>query len=129
MAAASACYRPRHGALARPGVEFRIVSLPAPKLVSAAPQRDQSHRTAAVRQVEREVRALARQWTVEALEALVEIMRDTAQPGSVRVSAITYLLDRGWGRPRQAVEISGEGGIGAIRVELVDARGTDPDAA
>lgn len=105
------------------------MSLPAPKLVSAAPQRDQSHRTAAVRQVEREVRALARQWTVEALEALVEIMRDTEQPGSVRVSAITYLLDRGWGRPRQAVEVSGADGIGAIRVELVDARGTDPDAA
>lgn len=91
-------------------------------------RRDQSHQAAGIRQQEREVRALARQWTVEALEALVEIMRDHKQPGSVRVSAITYLLDRGWGRPRQSVEVSGEGGIGAIRVELVDARGTDPVA-
>jgi hypothetical protein len=39
---------------------------------------------------------------------------------SARVAAASHLLDRAWGRPRQAIEHSGlEAGQLAIRVEMV----------
>ena len=46
---------------------------------------------------ERNVRELAQQYTAEALEALVDVVR-TGKPAE-RVQAATVLLDRGWGRP------------------------------
>lgn len=56
-----------------------------------------------------------------ALLTLAEIMQDTEAPHSARVSAANALLDRGFGRPMQAVEHSGpEGGpISVTRIELV----------
>jgi hypothetical protein len=52
------------------------------------------------------VRELARKYTVEAIETLVEIMRDEQSPPAVRVAAANALLDRGHGRPPQAIETS-----------------------
>ena len=51
------------------------------------------------------VRELARQFTPEAIETLVEIRGDPKQSGSARVAAANSLLDRGWGRPDQSVSI------------------------
>jgi hypothetical protein len=48
-----------------------------------------------------EIRGLAREYTAEALEALVGVMRDSDQP-SARVSAAREILDRGYGKPSQA---------------------------
>lgn len=56
------------------------------------------------------VRDLARQQTADAISTLAEIMRDKKAPHSARVAAATGLLDRGWGRPAQAVEVSGPEG-------------------
>src|SRR5262245_32565178 len=49
-----------------------------------------------------EVRALARDHTAEALHTIVEIMR-SARSDSVRLAAAEAILDRGWGRPAQAI--------------------------
>ena len=51
------------------------------------------------------VRELARQHTEESIEKLVEIMRDESAPPSAQGAAANALLDRGWGRPDQAVSI------------------------
>ncbi len=55
-----------------------------------------------------EVRALAREHTNEAVQALRSIMRSDDEPASARVAAANSLLDQGWGRAPLA--ITGEGG-------------------
>jgi hypothetical protein len=52
-----------------------------------------------------EVVALARRYTADAIRALVEVCR--YGKGSERVSAATTLLDRGWGKPKQELEVGG----------------------
>jgi hypothetical protein len=51
---------------------------------------------------------LARGYTQEALTALVEVCQ--GDNPAARVSAATALLDRGYGKPRQAVELGGVDG-------------------
>ena len=48
--------------------------------------------------------ALARTYTPEALETLVAVMQDAKSPAAARVSAASALLDRGWGKARQALD-------------------------
>lgn len=52
-------------------------------------------------------RDFARQHTEAAINTLVKIMGDEEAPHASRVAAANYLLDRGWGRPAQAI-IGGE---------------------
>jgi hypothetical protein len=47
---------------------------------------------------------LAREHTKEAIAVLVTIMTSTGSD-TARISAANALLDRGWGRPRQEVEV------------------------
>jgi hypothetical protein len=47
---------------------------------------------------------LAREHTAEAIGALVTIMTGEGSEAA-RISAANALLDRGWGRPRQEVEV------------------------
>lgn len=61
------------------------------------------------RQIEREtaeVRTLARRHTPEAVKRLVHWMRSDNPKASVMAS--TALLDRGWGRPSQTLEVAGQ---------------------
>ena len=51
------------------------------------------------------VRELAKGYTEEAVTTLAEIMRDTDATKAARVAAANGLLDRGWGKPDQAVSI------------------------
>lgn len=53
----------------------------------------------------REVQTLAKQQTELAVNTLVEIMTNEKTNGSARVQAAVALLDRGWGRPKQSVDI------------------------
>lgn len=53
------------------------------------------------------VASLAREHTEDAIKTLVALML-TAAENSVRKSAADSILDRGWGKPAQA--ITGEGG-------------------
>lgn len=60
-----------------------------------------------------DVKALARAYTAVAMQTLGEIAKDPGAPSAARVAASTALLDRGWGKPAQAV--TGEDG-GAIKM-------------
>jgi hypothetical protein len=46
-----------------------------------------------------EVQGLARQYTLEAIQALVEIVKNKKAHASSRVAAANVLLDRGYGKP------------------------------
>jgi hypothetical protein len=48
-----------------------------------------------------ELRRAARERTAEALETLINIMRNKSAPTAARVSAAQAILDRGWGKPIQ----------------------------
>lgn len=47
----------------------------------------------------------AREYTMSAINALVQIMENPKASASARVSAACAVLDRGWGRAQQTVEI------------------------
>jgi hypothetical protein len=51
---------------------------------------------------------------VDALQTLATIHKDKRAPHSARVMAANALLDRGWGKARQALEHSGADG-GAVK--------------
>jgi hypothetical protein len=53
-----------------------------------------------------EVAKLAREYTVEAIETLVKLMRKEKATDAARVSAISILLDRGWGKAQQTININ-----------------------
>jgi len=55
-----------------------------------------------------DVKALARVHTETALRVLAGVMTNSEAPHAARVAAATAVLNRGWGAPSQAVELSGE---------------------
>ena len=63
------------------------------------------------------IQELARQQTEAALETLVEIMQH-GRNESARVAAAQAVLDRGWGRPVQALEHSGPEGSALLPADL-----------
>ena len=54
------------------------------------------------------VAELARSYTVEAIDTLVELMRD-GKDERIRGTAAQALLDRGWGRAKMEVIVGAEG--------------------
>lgn len=50
-----------------------------------------------------EIKSLARAHTETALNILVGIVRQETAPAAARVTAAQALLDRGWGKPAQAI--------------------------
>lgn len=54
-----------------------------------------------------EVRDLARAHTEDAIKALVRIVT-SGESEAARVSAAQALLDRGWGKPSQSIDIGGQ---------------------
>lgn len=66
----------------------------------------------------REVEALARVHTVEALDVIVQIMRDPDAGKQVRLNAATEVLNRGWGKARQIVR--SEDGMGRLSDRELD---------
>lgn len=50
-----------------------------------------------------EIKSLARSHTESALTVLAGIMNQSEAPAAARVSAAQALLDRGWGKPAQAI--------------------------
>lgn len=51
-----------------------------------------------------DIRAYSKQWTEEAVDVTLAIMRDVAAPPSSRLAAAQAILDRGWGKSAQIVE-------------------------
>src|SRR5437588_4887336 len=66
-----------------------------------------------------EIRSLARSHTRTAINALVGVMKSKDATHAARVSAATAILDRGWGRPVQALENGDNGALELIhKIEL-----------
>jgi hypothetical protein len=63
-----------------------------------------------------EVQALAREHTSKAIARLVKIVEDDTAPHAAAVAAANSLLDRGWGKPPQALHHTGEDG-GPVQVQ------------
>ena len=57
------------------------------------------------RKIEADARLLARSHGVEAVETLVAIMNDPSASHMARIIAANAILDRGWGRPPQALQV------------------------
>lgn len=64
-----------------------------------------------------EIKAIAQQYTDKAIKALAQIV-ESSESDAARVSAANALLDRGWGKAVQGVEVTGEDG-GAITVQII----------
>jgi len=60
--------------------------------------------------VTRELRALAQEYTEEAVATLAEIMRDNEEPAAARMHSAETLLAYGHGKPRQQLEHIGKNG-------------------
>jgi hypothetical protein len=60
------------------------------------------------RRIFHDVLTAARERTQDAIDTLASIMRDPKAPASARVSAAQALLDRGYGKPAQAIEVGTE---------------------
>lgn len=56
------------------------------------------------------IRDAARAHTADALGTLVAVMGDIQAPAAARVSAANAILDRGYGKPMQALEHTGRDG-------------------
>jgi hypothetical protein len=72
--------------------------------------------TIAARQIFVTVRTAARALTQEAIDTLAGVMHDAKAPAAARISAAVALLDRGHGRPSQAVDLN----IGCDLARLTD---------
>jgi hypothetical protein len=72
--------------------------------------------TIVARQIFVTVRTAARALTQEAIDTLAAVMRDGKAPPTARISAAVALLDRGHGRPSQAVDLN----IGCDLTRLTD---------
>jgi hypothetical protein len=59
------------------------------------------------RRIVADVKALARSVAPEAVKTLRNIMNDPKAPPAARIGAATAILDRGYGRPGQSIEVSG----------------------
>lgn len=63
-----------------------------------------------VSEAKRTITEAAKEHAEKALEVLVGIASDGKAPAAARVSAATAILDRGYGKPSQAVELTGKDG-------------------
>ena len=60
--------------------------------------------TIEARRVVADVKAAARDLTLDAMDTLKQVMKDPKAPPAARVGAATAILDRGWGKPTQPIE-------------------------
>ena len=67
----------------------------------------------------RQVEELARTQTMDALKTLETIHKNPKAPPAARVAAANALLDRGWGKSRQALEMGNlEGSPNAHKLQI-----------
>ncbi len=60
-----------------------------------------------VSKAKREIAEMAKDHAAKALQVLVAVASNAKSPPAARVSAATAILDRGYGKPRQAVDMDG----------------------
>lgn len=72
-----------------------------------------------VNQIKRDLASMAKGHAEAALATLVEIMTNPGEAASARVSAATALLDRGYGKPVQAMDhTSSDGSMAPSHITL-----------
>ena len=79
--------------------------------------RPKTPQTIEVRRIILGVREAARELTLDALDTLATIMKDPKAPAAARISAAQALLDRGYGKPAQAIEVSAQPDLTHLSVE------------
>ena len=78
------------------------------------------------------VRDLAQEYTVEAIESRVEIMRSQEAPPAARATAASAVLDRGWGKPHSTSDVkletvdTAQSHLAAIKALAARPRSTEP---
>jgi hypothetical protein len=71
-----------------------------------------------------EIKEIARQYGPQAVQELARLAGlvgegdGRAESEQARIGALNGLLDRGYGKPTQAVAVAGEGGEGAVKHEI-----------
>ena len=76
-----------------------------------------------------EIRSVARSHTRTAINALVGVMKAKDASHAARVSAAIAILDRGWGRPVQALQNGEDGALELIhKIERVIVHPENPDS-
>lgn len=73
----------------------------------------------------RDLMAMAMDLGEDALAALKEIANDRSAPPAARVSAATAILDRGFGKPSQALNIGGQGNNPLVTRIVIEAAAHD----
>jgi uncharacterized protein DUF5681 len=76
-----------------------------------------------------EVQELARVHTNKAIETLAAIMDSSNAPPAARVAAASAILDRGYGKPPQALEHSGDGIVLQVTTGILRAPDEPPQAS
>ena len=69
---------------------------------------------------------LARMHTADAIDTLADVNNNPKAPAIARVAAANALLDRGWGKPTEHVELDADvkgGGVPVIQIVRVSADG------
>lgn len=72
-----------------------------------------------------EIKALAQQHGPEAIEKLVQIVRES-ENDAAKISAIKELLDRGFGKAAQAVIVNGDEEGGPVQFSVIKRVIVDP---
>ena len=67
----------------------------------------------------RDLREAAQGYSEEALETLASVMRDQASPPAAKVAAARELLDRGFGKAMQALDVSSKVDMGATAAQVL----------
>lgn len=71
------------------------------------------------------VRELARQYTDQAIQALITVLESDSM--SAKVAAANVLLDRGWGKAEQPI-VGGDGGPLVVEIVRFGSTGITPSA-
>ncbi len=66
-----------------------------------------------------EIERLAKTRAPEAITTLTEIMLDSDENGATRVSAANAILDRGYGKPKSRVDVSGSIDVNAAHLHAI----------
>ena len=90
--------------MAKANREIELEIAPAAVLVEAT-RADASPSVQVQEEMIYDLRAMCRARTVEAVLLLEEIMNDEDAPRADRIKCAVALLDRGWGRPTEFVEV------------------------
>lgn len=67
----------------------------------------------------------ARITSMEMLETMIACARDKEAPWPARISAAAAVLERAWGKPKETVQLNGDG-IATLRIQFVDERSDGP---